>query len=44
VVNARLAQSDRRYEIDLKTVAEYLHRLDKRAANVRLAAYDGARQ
>ena len=44
VVNARLTQSDRRYETDLKTVAEYLDRLDKRNANVRLAAYDGARQ
>ena len=45
VVNGRLAQSDRRYEMDLKTVAEYLDRLDKRNANVRLAAYDvGARQ
>jgi anti-sigma factor RsiW len=44
VVNARLAQSDRRYEMDLKTVAEYLDRMDKRNANVRLAAYDvGAR-
>jgi anti-sigma factor RsiW len=44
VVNARLAQSDRRYEMDLKTVAEYLDRVDKRNANVRLAAYDvGAR-
>ena len=30
VVNARLTQSDRRYETDLKTVAEYLDRLDKR--------------
>ena len=32
VVNARLTQSDRRYEMDLKTVAEYLDRLDKRNA------------
>lgn len=44
VVNARMAQSDRRYEMDLKTVAEYMDRLDKRNANVRLTAYDvGAR-
>jgi anti-sigma factor RsiW len=44
VLNARMAQSDRRYEMDLKTVAEYLDRLDKRNANVRLSAYDGVRQ
>jgi anti-sigma factor RsiW len=44
MVSARLAQSDRRYETDLKTVAEYLDRLDKKNASIRLSAYDGVRQ
>jgi anti-sigma factor RsiW len=45
VLNTRIAQSDRRYEMDLKTVAEYLDRLDKKNAIVRLSAYEvGARQ
>ena len=44
VVNARMAQSDRRYEMDLKTVAEYHGSLDKRNARVfGSTAYDGVR-
>jgi anti-sigma factor RsiW len=40
VVNARLAQSDRRYEMDLKTIQHYLEIMDKRNLNVRRVAYD----
>jgi anti-sigma factor RsiW len=40
VVNARLAQSDRRYEMDLKTIQHYLEIMDKRSSNVRRAAYE----
>jgi anti-sigma factor RsiW len=41
VVNARLAQSDRRHETQMSYVAEYLDRMQKRAANVRRASYEG---
>lgn len=41
VVNARLAQSDRRYEMDLRTVADVLERMNKRTANVRRTAFEG---
>lgn len=44
VVNDRLAQSERRYELDLKTVAEYLDRMDKRQSVVRRTAFDGVLQ
>ena len=40
VVNARLAQSDRRYEMDLKTIQHYLEIMDKRNMNVRRVAYE----
>lgn len=40
VLNERIAQSDRRYEMDLRTVAEYLDRLDKRRGVTRTAAYE----
>ncbi|HYI97778.1 MAG TPA: zf-HC2 domain-containing protein [Bryobacteraceae bacterium] len=40
VVNARLAQSDRRYEMDLKTIEHYLDQMDKRSMNVRRVAYE----
>ena len=40
VVNARLAQSDRRYEMDLKTIEHYLDQMDKRSMNIRRVAYE----
>jgi anti-sigma factor RsiW len=39
-VNARLTQSEHRYETQLSYVAEYLDRINKRSANVRRAAFD----
>jgi hypothetical protein len=40
VVNARLAESDRRYEMDLKTIQHYLERTEKkRSVGIRQVSY-----
>jgi anti-sigma factor RsiW len=44
IVNARFAKRDRQYETGLKTVVEYIDRVDKRGGGIRRAAFDGAGQ